>query len=1236
MQESPRIHSLFIDVEGEDLVHQYMCREGDAIPQLTVFRKRIRMHDLRDQARILADCLVTWGSSATSDTALRERGGALYDKVIPAELAERLKADSSDSYLVLYLDPALVWLPWELLWDGDQFLSRRFRVSRFLQKTAHELHAAEQRLRQRRSGRGALIVFGDTSRLQADAEKAEVEKALDTVYGSNIWFHRSRSAVDILGELKKDYEICHFIGHGKYVPETPSETGWIFADGTVLTCSDVEGISTRAVFPLLIFANSCDSARPSFTDAQGYLSTLYRAFLQQGTPHYIGTLARIPDEPARDFAKSFYHLLAKGLSIGEALGETRRVFAERPGMPIWAHYVHYGDPTYRFVETLSARPLPHDSTPVAAWRDILEHEAAPARPESEPFVDRDKELGEAKKHLKRLADGKPSILFIAGEAGVGKSALLRHLLSEAMGDVAGVATAVGTSNVQLGITDPYLPFKEIFRSLIRNTTPLIQPRNEALTVGELIVAEFAISFPQLVAIFRPDVGLAGQRWEQICQRLGIHEEKAELETGVDQTAIFDQASRLLRHVAATAPLILAVDNLHWADDTSIALFIHLGRTLVDSPVLLVGTYRSDILLRSRAGAEHSLKRAVNELRRCGAHTISLDLSTAKASERERIQTFVGSYLESVLPGHRLAPWFVKRLVEHTGGNALFLKELVGYAQEKGHVISRNGKWELASEMEQFELPESVGGIIEERIAQLSEELRETLTYASVEGEDFTAQVLVNLQQLDEDKVLSRLGEDLNRIHQLVDERGEHELSPDNVLSLFHFRNTFIQQHVYKDLGIAQRRRIHKKVGECLEQLYKEKRMEIAGHLAAHFRIAREWGKAFSYAIDAARNAARVYGNREAIRNYKTALELWELWPERDVGLKATLLLELGDVYKHIASLEEAVVTYKQVLELEVSKNVVRAYALNGIGDVHRVRGDYQEALSWYQECEAIARDLEDEKFLVELWTDLGDLFFRWWEDARARGAKDDARAHRAKALEYAELVLRDAERISAWENVRRNCVTLGSIMLGDLRLAEALALYMRATELAEQHGLAKKALCSVGEVLRLQRKYDEALDYYKQYLDWALKTGAIRHEIVAYANIGLVYLAQQDFEQARDFFDKALELNNPLRYRLVAVVSLAMKGLSFELQDALPAALELYREALKVAEVGATDVDLVEAHGRLGRMLAAYNEPEAAIYFLKKYLEYAPADAEEVKEILNACSFGSEHSSDAIQTRSTS
>ena len=215
-----------------------------------------------------------------------------------------------------------------------------------------------------------MIVFGDVSGLEASDEKVAVEKSLTGIYGTNTWFYKARSAADVLEELKKDYEICHFVGHGEFHADHPSETGWKFSDGSVLTCHDIEAVSSRAAFPLLIFANSCDSARPAIPDAQGYITTLYRSFLRQGVPHYIGTAARIPDNLSNEFALCFYQMLATGSSVGEALGEARRLFSAEPGIPIWAYYIHYGDPTYRFLDR-KTRTSGYENAPATGGPKIL-------------------------------------------------------------------------------------------------------------------------------------------------------------------------------------------------------------------------------------------------------------------------------------------------------------------------------------------------------------------------------------------------------------------------------------------------------------------------------------------------------------------------------------------------------------------------------------------------------------------------------------------------------------------------------------------------------------------------------------------------------------------------------------------------------------------------------------------------------------------------------------------------
>jgi CHAT domain-containing protein len=349
---SQRQHTAIIELSNSDTIsYQYMCRDGDTSPPLATFRNDCRLEGIRNSVASLMQVLQCTRLSPDRADDLKQWGGRLYDALIPEVLGESLQSEQpGESTLSIYLDPAIAWIPWELLWDGDEFLCRRFQLGRLLQKSGSELRAANERLRGRRSGRGALIVFGSTQNLDASGEKSAVVEELREVYGAtNVWFYSARGAVDILDELKKYYEICHFIGHGQFDRESPERSGWSFADGSVLDCRSIGRVSSRASFPYLVFANSCFSARPNLADAHEYVASLYRAFLNQGVPHYIGTIVPVPDAPSKVFALNFYKLLANGLSIGEALSRTRRAFADATEFGIWSSYVHYGDPTYRLL-----------------------------------------------------------------------------------------------------------------------------------------------------------------------------------------------------------------------------------------------------------------------------------------------------------------------------------------------------------------------------------------------------------------------------------------------------------------------------------------------------------------------------------------------------------------------------------------------------------------------------------------------------------------------------------------------------------------------------------------------------------------------------------------------------------------------------------------------------------------------------------------------------------------------
>jgi len=149
------LHTLIVDVEEGNLRYQYMYREGETVPPLATFQKSVDMAEIQTLTNNLSRALAC---SPSGESDLRLWGGKIFDRVIPQQLSDTFSQDARSSYLVLYLDPTFSWIPWELLWDGEEFLCRRFRLSRLLQKSGPELRAAEERLKEERSGRGALLV----------------------------------------------------------------------------------------------------------------------------------------------------------------------------------------------------------------------------------------------------------------------------------------------------------------------------------------------------------------------------------------------------------------------------------------------------------------------------------------------------------------------------------------------------------------------------------------------------------------------------------------------------------------------------------------------------------------------------------------------------------------------------------------------------------------------------------------------------------------------------------------------------------------------------------------------------------------------------------------------------------------------------------------------------------------------------------------------------------------------
>jgi tetratricopeptide (TPR) repeat protein len=565
--------------------------------------------------------------------------------------------------------------------------------------------------------------------------------------------------------------------------------------------------------------------------------------------------------------------------------------------------------------------------------------------ESPVFVARERELAQLDGYLNTALAGRGRVVFVTGDAGQGKTALVQEFARRAQVAHPELVIAGGNCNAHTGIGDPYLPFREILSLL----TGDVQERWAARAIGQeqarrlwhtlpLAAQALVEAGPDLIDLFVSGPALlkraeaftpwpGGTDWLARLEELVQRKAAVPGDPNLQQSALFEQYTRVLQVLAGQRPLLLVLDDLQWADGGSISLLFHLGRRIEGSRVLTVGTYRPAEVALGRDGERHPLDPVVNEFKRQFGE-IEVDLGQAEGRQ------FVEAFLDS--EPNRLGETFRNTLYRQTGGHPLSTVELLRDMQERGDLVQdEEGWWVEGPALDWGTLPARVEAVIAERIGRLAEPEREALRVASVEGEAFTAEVVARVLGADGREIVRWLSR-LDREHRLVSAQWIQRVNGQR-LSLYRFRHILFQRYLYNGLSEGERVYLHEDVGTALEGLYGEGAegiATIAVQLAWHFQEAGIAGKAVDYLSQAGEQARRQYANEEAITYFRRALALLEdAPPDASRQKAATKLYEsLGDVLEFIDRYDEARTAYQNALASLSAQDRI------GQGRLHRKTG----------------------------------------------------------------------------------------------------------------------------------------------------------------------------------------------------------------------------------------------------------------------------------------------------------
>jgi oligopeptide transport system substrate-binding protein len=537
------------------------------------------------------------------------------------------------------------------------------------------------------------------------------------------------------------------------------------------------------------------------------------------------------------------------------------------------------------------------------------------------FVGRERELEWLNARFEGVLAGQGGLALVVGGPGRGKTALLESFVRSVSERVPETTIAWGECSAYRGRGDPYLPFRQVFKTLTGDIHSIWHAgrvsRPAALQMWESTAANIRtvvergpaligliLSGPDLITRARKATATGGPWLEQ----LGTLARRAmEEDYRPDQHLLFEHVENVLSALAEAHPIVIVVDDMQWIDSASVDLLFHLSRELARKRILLLGSYRPEEVELPRGESPHPLRAILPEFHRTFGEA-TIDLGRLPIQENRE---FVEAYLDS--EPNQLDQGFRAALFERTEGHPLFTVELLGSMVERGELRRDDyGRWIQGEDLNWEQLPARVEGVIEERLERLDPQLMRLLRTASVEGTQFTGEVLASVLELDEPTVLDLLKHRLEEDHGLIREQDLQTLDGKQ-LSRFSFKHGIFRDYIYREMGPAEIESLHARVGSALEQLYDGRADQIAPQLALHFQMGNVRDKAIDYGIEAGDQARLAYAHREGIEYYRRVLRLLEGSGQPE--LIARTLLKIGLIHNAQGRHDQANTINQQAFEL---------------------------------------------------------------------------------------------------------------------------------------------------------------------------------------------------------------------------------------------------------------------------------------------------------------------------------
>lgn len=648
--------------------------------------------------------------------------------------------------------------------------------------------------------------------------------------------------------------------------------------------------------------------------------------------------------------------------------------------------------------------------------------------------------------------GQPQIRLIEGTAGMGKTRLVEEFCAQINKSQQDVIMAPGECSSGTATVEPYLPWRRAFSSALRSGIHNLEQTPQDIYLADALIGSVAKLGGVLIEMQDLENWFASRAPERLPELRQIRETWSHTDT----SGRYDEFVSIISQVSAELPIIVVLEDLHWADESSCSLLLHLQRQMRlhdDMPILVIGTYRtSDLVQLDR---RHPLQHVINEMQR-QIESVVISLETTVDSDHGK--EFVRGLVASFALDKRDHDQLITTLYERTQGHPLFTTELIQHLVSSGALYqNRTGKWKLEWEKIETHLPGKMRAIIDERIQRLPDDARTVLEAASVQGSPFAVDILPAVSGISEAQVDVIIDRELLEKHRLFKYAGDGE---GEVLE---FDHEVIAETVYQSLSPHRRRSLHRRTAEAFISANPTQPFLVAPKAAHHFELA---------------NMPAEAAEQSLLTSFATLAKL-----DHDLTL----------------------VWVDRSEELARAANNDRAYWLARVrrAHVYRSMGRLSEAYTIGQEAARSAQQMGD----ISLEADANEVTalvaYDW-------GHLEDASEAWVRSVDLYQRLERH-DRVSANQSMLSHVACRTGRL--DAAIRHAKAAWASAPN-ANRDGLGAEALLAEGNALLELGRYEDAIEVYTRSRNTYGTTGEMRGIVLTRLNIALATTLLGDIDSA--------------------------------------------------------------------------------------------------------------------------